>query len=320
MDYRQLRSISGRGLGADSFSAELRGLHIDKSDRLWAVGDRAVKLFDAQGKAIGHWKTGSDPTCITTDAQGVLLVGQAGGYTRYDDNGKLLGTFRDAERLGRVTCIGFTGQDVLVADATHRCIRRYDKDGRFLNAIGANNNTHGFLIPNGHLEFAMDAEGTIHAANPGKYRIERYTPAGKLLGHFGRFGTKKPEDFPGCCNPTNMTLMPDGRVVVTEKAPPRMKVYDAKGKMLAVVTPEAFDANCRNMDVAVDSLGRIYVADTVRLRILVFTSDAAAQSRPETEQSRDRKGADENLNTTPLPHGRGSVRPVPDNREGEPRS
>jgi sugar lactone lactonase YvrE len=193
----------------------------------------------------------------------------------------VLGAFRDGERLGRVTAIGFAGSDVLLADATHRRIRRYDRDGRFLNDIGEKNNTNGFLIPNGQLEFAIDAEGHVVAANPGKYRIERFTVAGKSLDHFGRFGTKRPEDFPGCCNPTNMTLMGDGRVVVTEKAPPRMKVFDAKGKMLALVGQEAFDANCRNMDVAVDSQGRVYVVDTARLRILVFAADSAAvESRP----------------------------------------
>jgi sugar lactone lactonase YvrE len=282
MHYRQVRAISGRGLGPDSFSRELRGLRVDRADRLWAVGDGEVKVFDVQGKFLRHWRTESEGTCITTlanadakDAALVVFVGQVGGYERYDESGKRLGAFRDEGRLGRVTAIGFAGGDVLLADVTHRCIRRYGQSGRFINDIGEKNNTHGFLVPNGHLDFAVDAEGIIHAANPGKYRIERYRTSGELLGHFGRFGAKRPEDFPGCCNPTNMTLMPDGRVVVTEKAPPRMKVYDQKGTMLALVGPEAFDANCRNMDVAVDSNERIYVADTARLRILVFASDEA---------------------------------------------
>jgi len=273
MRYRQIQSISGRGLGPDSFSSELRGVHVDRADRLWAVGDREVKLFDCEGRLAGRWPTESEGTCLTTDLQGVVFVGQHGGYERYEENGKRLGTFQDKSRLGRVTAIGFAGRDTLLADATHRCLRRYDSDGRFLNDIGERNNTKGFLVPNGHLEFSVDGRGIIHANNPGKYRIERYTPAGELLGHFGRFGTKKPEDFPGCCNPTNMTLMPDGRVVVTEKAPPRMKVYDPAGRMLAMVGPEAFDPSCKNMDVAIDSRGRIYVADTVRLRVLVFASD-----------------------------------------------
>jgi hypothetical protein len=65
--------------------------------------------------------------------------------------------------------------------------------------------------------------------------------------------------------------------VVTEKANPRVKVYDAQGNLLSVVATDVFDLNCKNMDVAVDGQGRIYVVDTVRLLIRVF----AAESTPE---------------------------------------
>ena len=92
-----------------------------------------------------------------------------------------------------------------------------------------------------------------------------------MLSHWGRFGTRRPEDFPGCCNPTNLALTPQGHVVVTEKAAPRMKVYNSSGKLLTLVGPEAFHANCKNMDVACDAQGRVYIVDTVRLTICVFT-------------------------------------------------
>jgi sugar lactone lactonase YvrE len=214
--------------------------------------------------------------------QKTVHVGQAGQVQQYDENGKLLTTLRDGERLGLVTSIGLSGENVLLADATHRCIRRYDKNGKLLNDIGAGNNTRGFLIPNGHLDFAVDGKGVIHTANPGKYRIERYTPAGELLGHFGRFGTHNVEDFPGCCNPTNVALTEQGLVVVTEKAPARAKVYDAAGKFLAFIRPDAFDQNCKNMDVAVDSQGRLYIVDTARLQISVFAPDASAPASGST--------------------------------------
>jgi hypothetical protein len=61
---------------------------------------------------------------------------------------------------------------------------------------------------------------------------------------------------------------------VTEKAPARVKVYDTEGKLLAFIGPDAFDQNCKNMDVAVDSQGRILVAETARLQIRVFAPDA----------------------------------------------
>ncbi len=265
--------MAGRGLRAEQFRESLRGICIDRAGRIFAVGDAEVKIFDASGGLVRRWKTGKPGYCAAISGQGSVYVGQAGQVEQYDEDGKLVTTLRDGERLGLVTSIGLAGEHRLLADATNRRIRRYDRDGKQVNEIGADNNTKGFLVPNGHLDFAVDAKGVIHAANPGKYRIERYTPAGELLGHFGRFGTRNVEDFPGCCNPTNLALTGLGQVVVTEKAPARSKVYDASGKLLAFIGPEAFDQNCKNMDVAVDSRGRIYIVDTVNLQIRVFASD-----------------------------------------------
>jgi hypothetical protein len=59
-------------------------------------------------------------------------------------------------------------------------------------------------------------------------------------------------------------------VYTTEKAGPRVKVHDAGGTMLAIVGDGLFDANCKNMDLAVDSRGRVFVVDTVRREIQVF--------------------------------------------------
>ena len=79
------------------------------------------------------------------------------------------------ERLGRVTAIGFRNGNVLLGDAAGPRIRRYDAGGKFLNDIGKDNRMNGFLIPNGVVDFGVDAKGIIHAANPGKHRVERYT-------------------------------------------------------------------------------------------------------------------------------------------------
>ena len=270
MEYKQIRVVSGRGPGPDQFAHTLRGITIDKAGLLFAVGDDAVKVFDREGKLVKQWATAKPGQCVTVDDQGVVYVGEAGQMEMFDSTGKLITGWQDAERLALVTAIAVYGDDVLLADAQDRCIRRYDRKGNWQNDIGRDNNTKGFLIPNGQVDFVIDAAGIIHAANPAKFRIERYTRTGEMLGKFGKFGTRRVEDFQGCCNPTNVALTNEGHVVVTEKAGPRMKVYDAAGKMLAFVGNEAFDANCKNMDVAADAEGLIYVVDTVRLHICVF--------------------------------------------------
>jgi hypothetical protein len=296
MRYRHARTIAGRGDRSDLFRSSLRGITFDADDGLYAAGDTEVKVFDAAGTLRRRWATSSQPFAVAVARDGRVFAGESRQIEIFDRQGRLVATWRDPERLGRVSAIGFAGRDVLAADSHGRAIRRYDAAGRFLNDIGHNNRTGGFVIPNGVLDFSVDRAGTIHAANPGKHRIERYTPDGTLLGHIGRFGGLDPAGFSGCCNPTNVCVAlgsPKGldygrgdngkgddtaaeRTYVTEKAGPRVKVYGFDGTLLSVIATDGFDANCKNMDLAVDSRGAVYVVDTVRLEIRVFEAEAAA--------------------------------------------
>jgi hypothetical protein len=52
---------------------------------------------------------------------------------------------------------------------------------------------------------------------------------------------------------------------------PRIKVYTAEGRLLGLIGPENFDPKCTHLHLAVDSKGRILVADPVRLEVKVFS-------------------------------------------------
>lgn len=273
MQYKQVHVISGKGFGPDRFAKTLRSVTVDRQNRLYAVGDSEVKVFDADGALRRRWLTSKPGYAVAVAADGSVYVGQECQVEIFDGKGRRVSTWSDAERLGRVTAIGFLDGSVLVGDAQDRAIRRYDFVGKFLNNIGKNNRMQGFLIPNGVVDFSVDADGIIHAANPGKHRVERYTPDDRLLGHIGRFDGLDPSGFSGCCNPTNVTVVGRNRIYVTEKAEPRAKVYDFQGTLLSVIATDVFDRNCKNMDIAVDTRGRVYVADTVRLEILAFEED-----------------------------------------------
>ncbi|MFH1417322.1 MAG: hypothetical protein ABII12_03440 [Planctomycetota bacterium] len=280
--YRKVKTISGKGAASDRFAEALRAVAIASDRRLFAAGDSVVKAFSDEGELLASWPTSRPGLSVGLAGDGRVFVGQVGQAQMLDSAGKELDTWRDAERLGAVTAIGFAGEFVLFADVKDRCIRRYDRSGKFINNIGKDNRMRGFLVPNGHLDFAVDEQAVIHAANPGKHRIERYTLDDKLLGHFGRFGGQDPAGFSGCCNPTNIALAPGDRIVVTEKAGPQVKIYDSGGKLLAVMGEKDFDPVCKNMDVAVDAQGHIYVVDTVRLHVCVFAPEApAATTQPD---------------------------------------
>lgn len=276
--YRKLRVVGGRGSEPGQFRDELRGLATDRADCLYAVGDSKLAVFSPEGEFLRGWPTERPGYSVAVAADGKVYVGEQGQIERFDAAGRLLDTWKDSDRLGLVTAIAFVGDDVLAADTQGRCVRRYDRHGRWLGDIGKDNRMKGFLVPNRHLDFAVDSRGAVHIANPGMHRVERYSSEGELLSRFGHFDGTDPAGFPGCCNPTNVALTPQGNVVVTEKAGPRVKVYAPEGELLAVVADRDFDPNCKNMDVAVDSRGRIHVIDTVRLQVVVYEPEAGGAS------------------------------------------
>jgi len=268
MEYRQVAAIGGKGAGPGQFGASLRGIAVDAAGNVYAANDSQITLFDAGGRLRRRWSTSQPVHSVAVAGDGAVYTGQIHQIEIFDSAGKLIRTWRDDALLGRVTAIGFVDGDVLAGDATGRAIRRFDSSGKFRNNIGRDNPLNGLLIPNGVVDFGVDAHGIVHAANPGKHRVERYTPGGELLGHIGHFHGTDPAGFGGCCNPTNVAVR--DRIYCTEKAGPRAKVYSFNGELEAVVASDVFGANCKNMSIAVDEHGRVYVADTVKLAIFVF--------------------------------------------------
>jgi len=90
-----------------------------------------------------------------------------------------------------------------------------------------------------------------------------------------------PAHFVGCCNPVNLALTPDGKVVTAEKMIARVKMYEPAGKLITVIGPENFDPTCIHIYLAVDSAGRILAADPVRRTITVFSkTNKGVSSQP----------------------------------------
>ena len=204
--YRLVLTVASRPGDPALFRGSLRGITVDAHDHLYAAGDSEVKVFGPDGALQRGWATAGPAHVAAVAPDGRVFVGGSRQIEIFDRSGRRLDAWRDPQRLGRVSAIGFANGTVLAGDSHGRAIRRYDAGGRFLNDIGRDNRTGGFVIPNGVLDFAVDAGGIIHAANPGKHRIERYTVEGTLLGHVGRFGGPDPAGFSGCCNSRSPTV------------------------------------------------------------------------------------------------------------------
>jgi hypothetical protein len=271
MEYRFGRRLGIRDSDEWSFRAALRAVAWTQRGEWILVGDEEVKILTADNEPLRRWPTSRPAWSVTVDDEGAIWVGEPGQIEVFSAAGRLEDTWREEKWFSLVTALHVAGSNVFVGDAGTRWIHRFDRDRRLLNHLGDRHRKGGFHIPNGVVDFGCDSDGTVVVANPGMHRVERYSPEGELIDRFGRFGQQDPAGFPGCCNPTNVALGPAGAVVVSEKAGPRVKVYDRDGHLLTVVAGAAdFDPACKNMDLTVDEKGSIGVVDTVDLTVAIF--------------------------------------------------
>ena len=260
----------------DSGFKQLRGIAIDAADRIYLAGDGGIRVLDAAGSLVGTWETSAPPQCVAVDAKGEVLVGLETRVERYSPDGKLIRSWgekgKGQGKLSIVTGIEARNGHVYVADAGRRRILCFASDGDLVQEFGEPTESTkyvGIVCRSPFLDCAVDANGIVHVTNPGMLRVERHSRDAKLLGFWGEQG-EGPEQFCSCCNPTNIALMPGGRVVTSEKVQPRVKVYDAHGKMLAYIGEEYFSEGAKGLDLAVDSRGRIHVVDPGTGKVLVF--------------------------------------------------
>jgi sugar lactone lactonase YvrE len=272
LQLQHVATLGGRGSAPAMFHTRVTGIAVDANDRLFAVGDQEVKCFDPRGELANQFTTTRPgwSVCVAEDAR-TLWIGMQGRVEGWDiASGQPRETIDDPQRLGRVTGVAVRGTTLLAADATNRAIRLYT-EGVWQSDVGTEANTRGFMLPNGVLDLALDrASDTFVVAHPQKHRVERYGIQGEWVTKFGRFGMEKPDDFGGCCNPTNITAGPEGLIAVSEKAPPRIKLFTPQGEFLAASTASPFDANAKNIDLAIDRRGRLYATDPERCTIEVF--------------------------------------------------
>lgn len=270
--YVRSAIIGARG-SANPFRRSLIGIAIGSGDSIYTLGDDELRVFDAGGALLKNVHVPERSACIAVGPDRRVYVGMPGRVEIFDADGGHLSGFAvgAADKPTAITAIKVFRKDILVADAAARIIRRYDAAGKQLGIIGDKSKAGSFILPNKSLDLDIDASGIIRATDTGRHQVTTWALDGSPLGSFGKFGMTDPADFVGCCNPVNLALAPDGKIVTGEKMAARVKVFEPDGRLLAVIGPENFDPQFIQIRLAVDSKGRILAADPVRREISVFS-------------------------------------------------
>ncbi|MBA7605747.1 hypothetical protein ES703_12882 [subsurface metagenome] len=270
------------------------GIALDSQGSIYIAGDKAIRVFTGGGNLLDEIELTDVPRCLTVAGDGRIYVGMKNHVEVYNDDGKRLATWESLGNDAVLTSIAVSKNDVFVADAGNRIVLRYDITGKLINRIGKKDkerNIPGFVIPSPYFDLAVGRDGLLRVVNPGRLRIEAYTFDGDLEFFWGKFSNVDVKGFCGCCNPANFAILYDESFVTCEKGLTRVKIYDVEGTFVGVVAGTEqlieggtaricyFPDQCKagGFDVAVDAAGRIFVLDTIKNVVRIFTKVKAEQ-------------------------------------------
>ena len=186
----------------------------------------------------------------------------------------------------RSIAVSSDGRHIFVADRGNGWVIHYDADGKVIGRIGRDDETgkaNRYATKMVRcFDLAIGADQLLRVVDPAPHTIDLWTLDGKLDHRITL-------PAPGCCNPTDIAMLGDGSFVAAEKGTkaPRVKVYDANGKLSAVVAgADAFMQDEALLDLAVDSRNQVYVLDPFRRTVRVFrdqrttSTTSASQTQP----------------------------------------
>ena len=249
-----------------------KAIAVDKDGSILVAGDRVVRRFTTGG-SFSDISLTEAPYCVAAGPEGMVLVGFKTRVEVYGKDGQKKASWGDFGAGSYLTCITVSGNDVYVADAGRRVVLRCTPEGKVVNEIGKKDDAKGIpglVLPSEHLDVAVAADGLVWVNNPGRHRLEAYTPEGNLEKFWGVAGTTI-DAFVGCCNPTDFALLSDGSFITGEKGVVRIKRYLGDGRFEGMVaSPTMFADNNKGADIAVTAEGRVLVLEQGQKAIRVF--------------------------------------------------
>ena len=251
----------------------------DKGNRVYAVGKGGLRVYDNKGLSITSKEMDETVRTITLMEDGSYYLGIKGRVERYDDEHVLQATWDklaydegespegDAKRSVNVTSIVITDEHAFIGDVGGREIIRTDLQGNVQKRFGSTkaDQVNGVMVTGPHLDLAWHGD-RLWVTNPGRHHVQAYDADGELHTVVGKQSARH-IGFTGCCNPSSLTVLPDGRVITTEKGMPRVKLISPEdGSFITFIAAEdewrkRGRKHAYAVDLAWDGQGHIYIAD-----------------------------------------------------------
>lgn len=269
---------------------DARRLSIGPDGRVYVAAANCICVLGSDGTPLAEIGCPDAARAVAVGPDGRVFAALRDHVEVFDPKGQRLAAWEAPKGRPFLTGIAVGAKDVFVADSGNRVIHRCDLEGKPRNRIGekdAARNVPGLILPSPFLDVEIGPDGLLRVNNPGRHRVELYTPEGDLESWWGRPSIAI-DGFCGCCNPVGLALLPDGRHVTFEKGLPRVKLYTAEGKFDCVVAAPDFFADIGahesmmaadqtrygGLDGAADARGRVFILELAGGEIHVMRAKA----------------------------------------------
>ncbi len=241
--------------------------------------DGTLSIIDSKGNLVRDFKTDltSKPTSIAIDpASGHIYIMGTMTETKeakfrgkvykqevqigveclvYDANGKRIRNL-NLEDVKTSTGSKIVNGKLFIADYRSRKVAIFNvESGEYESSINDARACCGIL------DFGVNDKNEILLANLGAFRVQSFDMAGNIQYSFGKRG-RGLNDFHGCCNPVNVSYLPNGAIITVEKDPTRIKVYTKSGAHKVEGVQELVKG-CSYIPMTTDSKNNLYLASVM---------------------------------------------------------
>ncbi|MBI5864056.1 MAG: hypothetical protein HZB38_06045, partial [Planctomycetes bacterium] len=188
------------------------------------AGVNAIYTFNAKGEQKDRWRLDFAPQAMALAPDGTVCAAGSKVLAKLDAKGKV------------VKQVSLSGQNTSAATASDRDVFVCVRTGTGFTVTRMNHEleeskeiVEGLRGCCGILDIVW-RENKLYAAENGRFRIVSYDRDGKEIAKWGEQNREDVAKFGGCCNPKNLCIIADGRIITAESSPDRVKLYNADGK------------------------------------------------------------------------------------------
>ncbi len=241
-------------------------------DQLIVAASNQVFMYNTEGALTNTFTVGSNLRDIAADNNHLYLLFPA-RIEVYDLSGEWLRDWEACDDTADYCSMTLAPGALFATDAANKNICQYTTEGQFVRFIQS---PDGFIVPSYSFGITY-TDGVLYCSNPGRHRVEKYTPDGTYISSFGKSGNA-PGLFSGCCNPVHLTHTATGEIITSEKGIPRISCYGTDGTFRSLLLDSktlggghaAYDIKLRN--------DLLFVAGNNRISIFRYDKTQAANT------------------------------------------